>query len=254
MPARQQTQVLTAIKPLPVSNTPEKPPGRRLHVSVKHSSEISSSSSSAPSTPKELENLVPEVTITTLDIDSKSSPPIMHQRDQHTEIITQPQSTRKPTSITFTQPIATLATSSRVTVPESTFTTSEESRPGFRLSHLRPPWGDKRQNIYRSVSSPHLTTNPVLPLPLPENQPKPKPSALDKKQSMKTLRKAPSVLSNPRKCHLYVFDTELIKIFIYRHCKLPGSASGSEGGGQETISNFADSALRSAILSSSANS
>ncbi|KAF8079009.1 hypothetical protein FPV67DRAFT_1690750 [Lyophyllum atratum] len=176
-------------KPSPsVVATLEKRRARQVPVSVKPSSEISSTPSLAPSTPGQRE-AIPDVAITTHN--DVRSPPSPSGR-----VTLPPSLKRKPTTITFVQDLhmtSLPASSSKAANPicsERVLIPSEleeiRSGSGFKLSNLKPSWAEKRPKLYRAVSSPHLTSSPPLPLPA-RDEPR-KPSPLGKKRS-KPLRK-----------------------------------------------------------------
>jgi len=177
--------------PASVAGMLEKRRARQFPISVRHS-EISSTSSLAP-TPKH-QGKAPNVTVVANHDcirSSPSPPPPPPPPTRHTKDNLLPSLTRKPTTVTFVQDLHTtsLPTSSSRTVnamsPERILIPPEfeEGRLGFKFSNLKPLWGEKRpkQQLYRVLSSPHLTTNP--PLPVQARGEPPKHSALGKKRS-----------------------------------------------------------------------
>lgn len=175
------------------SNYQEKP------ASFNNLAESSSVSSSAPSTSKngELDTTLSKVNDTPVSRAGSFPFQPQHQRVERDHKI---KPNLKPTIITL-PPIELLhdrtsesetSRPPRISTSEAYLSVSDDSRSGFRLANLRPPWGDKRPKVYRCVSSPHLTAR-AAPLPPPREE---RASFLVKKKS-KTLRKALSIPNRP---------------------------------------------------------
>ncbi|GLB35790.1 putative histone deacetylase (HDAC) interacting [Lyophyllum shimeji] len=192
--------------PPSVATTLEKRRARQSPGSDRLRSEVSSTSSLAPSTSKQTET-VPNVAIGVNDDHIKASPSTPAPSDtRHTDDTLRPSLKRKPTAITFVQDLHTtsLPTSSsrpshgaspeRILIPSE----SEEGRSsGFKFSNLKPLWGEKRpkQRLQHASSSPHLTSKPPLPAPTSDGPRKPPP--LGKKRS-KPLRNETGDPATPR--------------------------------------------------------
>ncbi|RDB28471.1 hypothetical protein Hypma_015925 [Hypsizygus marmoreus] len=198
-PARFTPPPFEGSKPPALSNLSEKRRGRALYTNSKDSSDASISSS-APSTPKDLETY-PSVAIVSSTNTPLPRSPSPYQRVEHADDPSFPKSNRKPTTVTFIEDsLKSPSASTRTAKPlpsERICLPSEDGQNGFKISSLKPPWGDKRRKIYRCVSSPHLTTaNPPIPSPVTLEEEQKLPPLLKKKS--KTLRKAPSHPSTPR--------------------------------------------------------
>ncbi|KAF5385001.1 hypothetical protein D9615_001215 [Tricholomella constricta] len=180
-----------AIKP-PASavETLERRRARQSHVAVKPSSENLSPPPLLPSTLRKTE-VIPKVT--TANHDQQRTLPLPPPQSTYPiEDILLPSLKRKPTAITFAQDIglASLPASSsknaNPTLPERVLIPSEceDGRAGFKLSNLKPLWGEKQPKLSRCVSSPHLASKAPLSMPAREGPRKPcKPSSLGKKRS-----------------------------------------------------------------------
>ncbi|KAG5647682.1 hypothetical protein DXG03_008405 [Asterophora parasitica] len=143
---------------------------RRSHIVSKQSSRVSISSNSKGT------DAVLKVTISNVDQPSSSPSPPPHPIS-HAKDTARPSIKRKPTTITFIHDIfdTTSPSSSKAMSPGErrlALSDGEDSgQPSFKLSNLKPMWGDKRQKLPRSASSPHLALPSASPTPSREEPP-----------------------------------------------------------------------------------